>query len=68
MLAKESFDLAQKAYKQSYERQALGTANQLELFHAEREYLNAQFLYIDLITERHKAGLQRQCSYEKKYK
>jgi hypothetical protein len=68
VLAKESFDLVQKAYKQSHERQALGTANQLELFHAEREYLNAQFLYIDLITERHKAGLQRQCSYEKKYK
>lgn len=68
ILAKESFNFSKKAYQQSFKRQALGTANQLELFHAEKEYLNAQFLYIDLIAERHKVGLEKQASFEKKYK
>ena len=48
-LAKQSADYAQIAYKQSLQRQVLGTATQLELFHAEKEFLNARLIYIDAI-------------------
>ena len=48
-LAKQSADYAQIAYEQSLQRQVLGTATQLELFHAEKEFLNARLIYIDAI-------------------
>ena len=48
-LAKQSADYAQIAYEQSLQRQELGTATQLELFHAEKEFLNARLIYIDAI-------------------
>ena len=48
-LAKQSADYAQIAYEQSLQRQVLGTATQLELFHAEKEFLNARLIYIDEI-------------------
>ena len=48
-LARQSAEYAKLAYEQSLQRQQLGTANQLELFHAEKEYLNAKLIYIDAI-------------------
>jgi len=49
-LAKQSAEYAKLAYEQSLQRQKLGTAYQLELFHAEKEYLNAKLIYIDAIS------------------
>ena len=48
-LAKQSAEYAKLAYEQSLQRQELGTATQLELFHAEKEYLNARLIYINAI-------------------
>ena len=48
-LAKQSAEYAQLAYAQSLQRQELGTATQLELFHSEKEYLNARLIYINAI-------------------
>jgi len=49
-LAKQSADYTKIAYEQCLQRQVLGTATQLELFHAEKEYLNTQLIYINAIT------------------
>ena len=51
-LAKQSTEFSKLAYEQSLQRQQLGTASQLELFHAEKEYLNAKLIYIDAIAYR----------------
>ena len=56
--AKQSVEFTQKAYYQSTQRQKLGTANQLELFYAEKEYINAQLVYIDLLATMHKLKLK----------
>ena len=48
-LAKQSAEYAKIAYEQSLQRQALSTATQLELFHSEKEFLNARLIYIDAI-------------------
>ena len=51
-------EFTQKAYYQSTQRQKLGTANQLELFYTEKEYINAQLVYIDLLAIMHKLKLK----------
>ena len=56
--AKQSVDFTKKSYEQSLQRQKLGTANQLELFHAEKEYINAQLVYIELLSVMHKLKLK----------
>ena len=56
--AKQSVDFTKKSYEQSLQRQKLGTANQLELFHAEKEYINAQLVYIELLSVIHKLKLK----------
>ena len=56
--AKQSVDFTKKSYEQSLQRQKLGTANQLELFHAEKEYINAQLVYIDILSVMHKLKLK----------
>ena len=56
--AKQSVEFTQKAYSHSLQRQQLGTANQLELFHAEKEYINAQLVYIELLSVMHKFKLK----------
>ena len=56
--AKQSVNFTKKSYKQSLQRQKLGTANQLELFHAEKEYINAQLVYIELLSVMHKLKLK----------
>ena len=58
--AKQSVDFTKKSYEQSLQRQKLGTANQLELFHAEKEYINAQLVYIELLSVMHKLKLKEQ--------
>ena len=59
--AKQSVDFTKKSYEHSLQRQKLGTANQLELFHAEKEYINAQLVYIDLLSVMHKLKLKEKC-------
>jgi outer membrane protein TolC len=56
--AKQSVDFTKKSYEQSLQRQKLGTSNQLELFHAEKEYINAQLVYIELLSVMHKLKLK----------
>ena len=56
--AKQSVEFTQKAYYQSTQRQKLGTANQLELFYTEKEYINTQLVYIDLLAIMHKLKLK----------
>ena len=56
--AKQSVDFTKKSYEHSLQRQKLGTANQLELFHAEKEYINAQLVYIELLSVIHKLKLK----------
>ena len=56
--AKQSVDFTKKSYEQSLQRQKLGTANQLELFHAEKEYINSQLVYIELLSVMHKLKLK----------
>ncbi|MGY8989882.1 MAG: TolC family protein, partial [Flavobacteriales bacterium] len=56
--AKQSVDFTKKSYKHSLQRQKLGTANQLELFHSEKEYINAQLVYIELLSVMHKLKLK----------
>ena len=59
--AKQSVDFTKKSYEQSLQRQKLGTSNQLELFHAEKEYINAQLVYIELLSVMHKLKLKEEC-------
>jgi outer membrane protein TolC len=56
--AAQSVDFTKKAYNHSLQRQQLGTANQLELFHAEKEYINAQLIYIESLSVIHKLKLK----------
>jgi len=56
--AEQSVDFTKKAYNHSLQRQQLGTANQLELFHAEKEYINAQLIYIESLSVMHKLKLK----------
>ena len=65
-LAKESAQFAKTAYKQSLQRQQLGTANQLELFHAEKEYLNAQLIHINSIVKRLDTGHKQMAAINNK--
>jgi len=65
-LAKKSVGFAKLAYEQSMQRQALGTATQLELFHAEKEFLNAKLIYIDAITYKQEITQKKMASFTKK--
>jgi outer membrane protein TolC len=65
-LAKQSSEYAKLAYEQSLQRQQLGTANQLELFHAEKEYLNAKLIYIDAIAYRQKIIHKKMAAFSEK--
>ena len=65
-LAKQSSEYAKLAYKQSLQRQQLGTANQLELFHAEKEYLNAKLIYIDAIAYKQEIIYKKMAAFSEK--
>ena len=65
-LAKQSAQFAKLAYEQSLQRQNLGTASQLELFHAEKEYLNTKLIYIDAIAYKQEVRHQKMAMYSKK--
>lgn len=65
-LAKKSVGFAKLAYEQSLERQVLGTATQLELFHAEKEFLNAKLIYIDAITYKQEITEKKIASFIRK--
>ncbi len=65
-LAKQSVDYAKLAYEQSLERQQLGTASQLELFHAEKEYLNVKLIYIDAIAYRQEIIHKKMAAFSEK--
>lgn len=58
-LAKKSVEFSEKAYEHSFRREKLGTASQLELFYAEKEYLNAQLIYINAIRDRNNTGYKK---------
>ena len=64
--SQESVKLTQKAYNHSLQRQKLGTANQLELFHAEKEYINAQLIHIESLLIMHKLTFKRQSIFHDK--
>ena len=65
-LAKKSAEYAKLAYEQSLQRQKLGTANQLELFHAEKEYLNAKLIYIDAISYKQEIIHKKMAAFSEK--
>ena len=65
-LAKQSAEYAKLAYEQSLQRQQLGTANQLELFHAEKEYLNAKLIYIDAISYKQETIHKKMAAFSEK--
>jgi len=65
-LAKESSEYAKLAYEQSLQRQELGTASQLELFHAEKEYLNAKLIYIDAIAYKQEMIYKKRVAFSEK--
>ena len=65
-LAKESAKFAKLAYEQSLQRQDLGTASQLELFHAEKEYLNAKLIYIEAIAYKQEIMHQKKAAFSEK--
>jgi len=65
-LAKESVQFAKLAYEQSLQRQDLGTASQLELFHAEKEYLNAKLIYIEAIAYKQEIMHQKKAAFSEK--
>ena len=65
-LAKLSSEFAKLAYEQSLQRQQLGTAYQLELFHAEKEYLNAKLIYIDAIAYRQEIIHKKMAAFSEK--
>jgi outer membrane protein TolC len=67
-LAKQSVGYAKLAYEQSLQRQALGTATQLELFHAEKEYLNARLIYIDAIAYKQEMIYKNRAAFIEKVK
>ena len=65
-LAKQSVGFAKLAYEQSLQRQELGTASQLELFHAEKEYLNAKLIYINAITYKQETFYKKMAAFSEK--
>jgi outer membrane protein TolC len=65
-LAEQSSEFAKLAYEQSLQRQQLGTANQLELFHAEKEYLNAKLIYIDAISYKQEIIHKKMAAFSEK--
>ena len=65
-LANQSVEYAKLAYEQSLERQQLGTASQLELFHAEKEYLNVKLIYIDAIVYKQEIIHKKMASFSEK--
>ena len=65
-LAKQSAQFAKLAYEQSLQRQDLGTASQLELFHAEKEYLNAKLIYIEAIAYKQEITHQKRAAFSEK--
>ena len=65
-LAKQSSEYAKLAYEQSLQRQQLGTASQLELFHAEKEYLNAKLIYINAITYKQETFYKKMAAFSEK--
>ena len=64
--AKQSVDFTKKSYEHSLQRQKLGTANQLELFHAEKEYLNAKLIYIDAISYKQEITHKKLAAFSEK--
>ena len=65
-LANQSVEYAKLAYEQSLERQQLGTASQLELFHAEKEYLNVKLIFIDAIAYKQEIRHKKMASFSEK--
>lgn len=65
-LAKQSAEFAKLAYEQSLQRQQLGTASQLELFHAEKEYLNAKLIYIAAIAYKQEITHKKMAAFSEK--
>ena len=65
-LAKQSSEYAKLAYEQSLQRQQLGTASQLELFHAEKEYLNVKLIYIDAIVYKQEIIHKKMAAFSEK--
>ena len=65
-LAKQSAQFAKLAYEQSLQRQNLGTASQLELFHAEKEYLNTKLIYIEAIAYKKEITYQKMAAFSEK--
>ncbi len=65
-LAKLSSEFAKLAYEQSFQRQQLGTASQLELFHAEKEYLNAKLIYIAAIAYKQEITHKKLAAFSEK--
>jgi len=67
-LAKQSAEYAKLAYEQSLQRQELGTTTQLELFHAEKEYLNARLVYIGAIAYKQEMIYKNRAAFSEKVK
>ena len=65
-LAKQSAEFSKLAYEQSLQRQELGTASQLELFHVEKEYLNAKLIYINAITYKQETFYKKMAAFSEK--
>jgi outer membrane protein TolC len=65
-LAEQSSEFAKLAYEQSFQRQQLGTASQLELFHAEKEYLNAKLIYIAAIAYKQEITHKKLAAFSEK--
>jgi len=66
LLAEESFLFTQKAYEQCLQRQQVGTATQLEVFYSQKEYLNANVIYINTIINKHICGFVQKVEFEDK--
>ncbi len=65
-LAKQSSEYDKLAYEQSLKRQELRTASQLELFHAEKEYLNAKLIYIAAIAYKQEITHKKLAAFSQK--
>ena len=65
-LSKQSVEFSKLAYEQSLQRQELGTASQLELFHAEKEYLNAKLIYINAIAYKQETFYKKMAAFSGK--
>jgi len=64
--AEQSVDFTKKAYEHSLQRQKFGIANQFELFYAEKEYVNAQLIYIESLSSMHKLKLKEKMIFKEK--